>query len=42
MNMAIKQIISQAFIKPNKDGNDWIDFSYVKGIYKADKHPDAK
>ena len=40
--MARKKIVSQAFSKLDKDGNGWIDLSDVKGVYKADKHPDAK
>ena len=42
MNMARKKIVAQAFKKLDKDGNGWIDINDVRGVYKADKHPDVK
>ena len=42
MNIARKKIVSQAFKKLDKDGNGWIDINDVRGVYKADKHPDVK
>ena len=41
MNMARKKIVAQAFKKLDKDGNGWIDLDDVKGVYKANKHPDV-
>jgi len=40
--MARKKIVAQAFKKLDKDGNGWIDINDVRGVYKADKHPDVK
>jgi len=40
--MARKKMVAQAFKKLDKDGNGWIDLADVKGVYKADKHPDVK
>lgn len=42
MNMARKKIVAQAYKKLDKDGNGWIDINDVRGVYKADKHPDVK
>ena len=42
MSMARKKIVAQAFKKLDKDGNGWIDINDVRGVYKADKHPDVK
>lgn len=42
MNMARKKMVAQAFKKLDKDGNGWIDINDVRGVYKADKHPDVK
>ena len=39
--MARKKIVAQAFKKLDKDGNGWIDINDVRGVYKADKHPDV-
>ena len=41
MNMARKKIVAQAFKKLDKDGNGWIDINDVRGVYKANKHPDV-
>ena len=42
MNMARKKIVAQAFKKLDKDGNGWIDINDVRGVYKANQHPDVK
>ena len=42
MNMARKKMVAQAYKKLDKDGNGWIDINDVRGVYKADKHPDVK
>lgn len=42
MNMSRKKIVAQAFKKLDKDGNGWIDINDVRGVYKADRHPDVK
>lgn len=42
MNMARKKMVSQAFKKLDRDGNGWVDLSDIKGVYKADRHPDVK
>lgn len=31
----------QAFKKLDKDGNGWIDINDVRGVYKANKHPEV-
>lgn len=41
MNMARKRIVAQAFKKLDADGNGWIDINDVRGVYKANKHPDV-
>lgn len=41
MNMARQKIVAQAFKKLDKDGNGWIDLDDIRGVYKADKHPDV-
>ena len=41
MNMARKKIVAQAFKKLDKDGNGWIDLDDIRGVYKANKHPDV-
>lgn len=40
--MARKKMVAQAYKKLDKDGNGWIDINDVRGVYKADKHPDVK
>jgi len=42
MNMARKKIVAQAFKKLDKDGNGWIDINDIRGVYKANQHPDVK
>ena len=41
MNDTRKKICAKAFRKLDKDGNGWIDLNDVRGVYKADKHPDV-
>jgi len=41
MNMTRKKIVAQAYKKLDKDGNGWIDLDDVRGVYKANKHPDV-
>jgi len=41
MNMARKKMVAQAYKKLDKDGNGWIDINDVRGVYKADKHPEV-
>ena len=41
MNMARKKVVAQAFKKLDADGNGWIDINDVRGVYKANKHPDV-
>jgi Ca2+-binding EF-hand superfamily protein len=41
MNMARKKSVAQAYKKLDKDGNGWIDINDVRGVYKANKHPDV-
>jgi len=41
MNMARKKMVAQAYKKLDKDGNGWIDINDVRGVYKANKHPDV-
>lgn len=41
MNQARKSMVAQAFDKLDKDGNGWIDINDVRGVYKANKHPDV-
>jgi len=41
MNMARKKIVAQAFKALDKDGNGWIDINDVRGVYKANKHPEV-
>jgi Ca2+-binding EF-hand superfamily protein len=41
MNQARKRMVAQAFDKLDKDGNGWIDINDVRGVYKANKHPDV-
>ena len=41
MNMARKRIVAQAFKKLDADGNGWIDINDIRGVYKANKHPDV-
>ena len=42
MNMARKKMVAQAYKKLDKDGNGWVDINDLRGVYKADKHPDVK
>merc|ERR1719326_1962860 len=42
MNPARKKFVAQAFKKLDKDGNGWVDINDVRGVYKADRHPDVK
>merc|ERR1719326_1681092 len=42
MNPARKKIVAQVYKKLDKDGNGWVDINDVRGVYKADKHPDVK
>jgi Ca2+-binding EF-hand superfamily protein len=41
MNMARKKIVAQAYNKLDKDGNGWIDINDVRGVCKANNHPDV-
>jgi Ca2+-binding EF-hand superfamily protein len=41
MNMARKKIVAEAFKKLDADGNGWIDINDIRGVYKANKHPDV-
>lgn len=41
MSMARKKIVAQAFKKLDADGNGWIDINDIRGVYKANKHPDV-
>jgi len=41
MNPNRKKIVAQCFKKLDKDGNGWIDLSDIRGVYKADRHPDV-
>ena len=41
MNPARKKIVAQVFKKLDRDNSGWIDISDIRGIYKADKHPDV-
>ena len=41
MNEGRKKMVRKAFNKLDKDGNGWIDINDVRGVYKADKHPDV-
>lgn len=36
-----KKVVALAYKKLDKDGNGWIDINDVRGVYKADKHPDV-
>jgi len=42
MNQGRKAIVAQAFAKLDKDGNGWIDIADIRGVYRADKHPDVQ
>jgi len=41
MNMSRKKVVAQAFKKLDADGNGWIDINDIRGVYKANKHPDV-
>jgi len=41
MSPARQKIVLQAFAKLDKDGNGWVDINDVRGVYKANKHPDV-
>ena len=41
MNMNRKKVVAQAFKKLDADGNGWIDINDIRGVYKANKHPDV-
>jgi len=41
MNMNRKKIVAMAFKKLDADGNGWIDINDIRGVYKANKHPDV-
>jgi len=41
MNEARKAITMRAFKALDRDGNGWIDINDIRGVYKADKHPDV-
>lgn len=41
MSIARKKIVAQAFKKLDADGNGWIDINDIRGVYKANKHPDV-
>jgi len=36
-----KKIVAMAFKKLDKDGGGYIDLSDIRGVYKADRHPDV-
>ena len=41
MNQARKAIVLRAFNKMDADGSGMIDINDIRGVYKADKHPDV-
>ena len=41
MNPNRKKVVAQCFKKLDKDGSGWIDLSDIRGVYKADRHPDV-
>jgi len=41
MNNARKAIVMRAFNKMDADGSGMIDINDIRGVYKADKHPDV-
>jgi Ca2+-binding EF-hand superfamily protein len=41
MNANRKRIVMQAFDVMDKDGSGQIDINDIRGVYKADKHPDV-
>lgn len=41
MNNARKAIVMRAFTKMDADGSGMIDINDIRGVYKADKHPDV-
>ena len=41
MGAARKAIVMKAFNKMDKDGSGHIDINDIRGVYKADKHPDV-
>lgn len=41
MNPARKAIVLRAFAAMDKDGSGMIDINDIRGVYKADKHPDV-
>jgi len=42
MNNARKQIVAKAFAIMDKDGNGYLDYNDIKGVYNASFHPDVK
>ena len=41
MNANRKAIVMRAFNKMDADGSGMIDINDIRGVYKADKHPDV-
>jgi len=41
MNPGRKKLVQQAFNKMDRDGNGWLDFNDIKGVYTAKSHPDV-
>ena len=41
MNATRKKVVMQAFAKMNKDGSGMLDINDIRGVYRADKHPDV-
>jgi Ca2+-binding EF-hand superfamily protein len=41
MNPARRAIVAKAFAIMDKDGNGYLDYNDIKGVYSAGKHPDV-
>jgi Ca2+-binding EF-hand superfamily protein len=41
MNPARRAIVAKAFAIMDKDGNGYLDYNDIKGVYSASKHPDV-
>jgi len=42
MNANRKAIVAKAFAIMDKDGNGYLDYNDIKGVYNAKFHPDVK
>ena len=42
MNANRKAIVAKAFAIMDKDGNGYLDYNDIKGVYNASFHPDVK